>query len=63
MSHKMVEGGEVMPKKNQEITVTATYTEGCGERLVEALLDIYYSDPETVALLTKRNERTSAAAG
>lgn len=50
-------------RKEHEYKVTVTYTEGCEKRLVEALLDIYYSDPETVARLNKENAAKSAVGG
>lgn len=30
-------------KKEKKYTCTAVYTEGCGERLTEALVDVYYN--------------------
>lgn len=32
-----------MAKKDKKYTCTAVYTEGCGERLTEALVDVYYN--------------------
>lgn len=46
-------------RKEHEYKVRVTYTEGCEKRLVEALLDIYYSDPETVAQIAKKAEEKS----
>lgn len=31
-----------MAKKKKEIKCTAEYTEGCAQRLTDALVDIYY---------------------
>lgn len=31
-----------MAKKQKEIKCTAEYTEGCAQRLIDALVDIYY---------------------
>lgn len=40
-------GGDCMArKKDQEITCEAIYTEGCGERLTKALVDVYYRRKE-----------------
>lgn len=45
-------------RKEKEYTCRVTYTEGCEKRLVEALLDIIYSEPETVArIMQKKKER------
>ena len=30
-------------KKEKKYTCTAVYTEGCGERLTKALVDVYYN--------------------
>ena len=30
-------------KKEKKYTCTAVYTEGCSERLTEALVDVYYN--------------------
>lgn len=32
-----------MKKEKKEIKCTAIYTEGCGDRLTKALVDIYYA--------------------
>lgn len=50
-------------RKEREYKVNVTYTEGCEQRLVNALMDILYSDPDVVArILKKKEERESKAA-
>lgn len=48
-------------KKNQEITCEAIYTEGCGERLTKALVDVYYQRKELGLDNQKENTEDATA--
>jgi hypothetical protein len=49
-------------RKEHEYKVNVTYTEGCEQRLVDALMDILYSDPDVVIRLMKKKEEEEAKA-
>ncbi len=48
-----------MAKQEKEYTCTAEYTEGCEQRLTEALVDIYYQRKRDRELGNASKEKTA----